>query len=101
MPLAWIAGRLNMGTRGHLAWLLQATGPEPARRPRQPTTAKNMTISLTHPFTSGPPQGEKLVKSTFTADAGRGKTALMKRNNSSREAGRLDNKLVIQTCLIS
>ena len=47
MPLAWIAERLNMGTRGHLAWLLQATGPEPARRPHQPTTAKNMTISLT------------------------------------------------------
>jgi hypothetical protein len=23
MPLAWIAARLNMGTRGHLAWLLQ------------------------------------------------------------------------------
>jgi hypothetical protein len=23
MPLAWIATRLNMGTRGHLAWLLQ------------------------------------------------------------------------------
>jgi hypothetical protein len=23
MPLAWIAERLNMGTRGHLAWLLQ------------------------------------------------------------------------------
>jgi hypothetical protein len=21
-PLAWIANRLNMGTRGHLAWLL-------------------------------------------------------------------------------
>jgi hypothetical protein len=21
-PLAWIADRLNMGTRGHLAWLL-------------------------------------------------------------------------------
>ena len=23
MPLAWIAERLTMGTRGHLAWLLQ------------------------------------------------------------------------------
>jgi hypothetical protein len=23
MPLAWIAARLHMGTRGHLAWLLQ------------------------------------------------------------------------------
>ena len=23
MPLDWIAARLNMGTRGHLAWLLQ------------------------------------------------------------------------------
>ena len=26
MPLAWIAERLNMGTRGHLAWLLQQRG---------------------------------------------------------------------------
>ena len=26
MPLAWIAERLNMGTRGHLAWLLQGRG---------------------------------------------------------------------------
>jgi hypothetical protein len=26
MPLAWIAERLNMGTRGHLAWLLQRRG---------------------------------------------------------------------------
>ena len=26
MPLAWIAARLNMGTRGHLAWLLQQHG---------------------------------------------------------------------------
>src|ERR1022692_2184419 len=26
MPLAWIAERLNMGSRGHLAWLLQGGG---------------------------------------------------------------------------
>jgi hypothetical protein len=26
MPLAWIAERLNMGSRGHLAWLLQQCG---------------------------------------------------------------------------
>lgn len=26
MPLAWIAERLSMGTRGHLAWLLQRRG---------------------------------------------------------------------------
>jgi hypothetical protein len=26
MPLAWIAKRLNMGSRGHLAWLLQGPG---------------------------------------------------------------------------
>jgi REP element-mobilizing transposase RayT len=26
MPLAWIAARLHMGTRGHLAWLLQQRG---------------------------------------------------------------------------
>ena len=26
MPLAWIAARLNMGSRGHLGWLLQQRG---------------------------------------------------------------------------
>jgi len=26
MPLAWIAERLKMGTRGHLAWLLHHRG---------------------------------------------------------------------------
>jgi hypothetical protein len=26
MPLAWIAERLSMGTRGDLAWLLQQRG---------------------------------------------------------------------------
>ena len=26
MPLAWITARLNMGSRGHLAWLLQQRG---------------------------------------------------------------------------
>ena len=26
MLLAWIASRLNMGSRGHLAWLLQQRG---------------------------------------------------------------------------
>ena len=26
MPLAWIAERRNVGTRGHLAWLLQRRG---------------------------------------------------------------------------
>ena len=26
MPLAWIPERLNLGTRGHLAWLLQRRG---------------------------------------------------------------------------
>jgi len=26
MPLAWIAERLNMGSRGHLAWLLRGLG---------------------------------------------------------------------------
>ena len=29
MPLAWIAERLNMGSRGHLAWLLQKCGASP------------------------------------------------------------------------
>jgi ribosomal protein L39E len=28
MPLAWIAQRLSMGTRGHLAWLLQRRSPD-------------------------------------------------------------------------
>jgi len=26
MPLAWIAERLNLATRGHLAWLLRQRG---------------------------------------------------------------------------
>jgi len=26
LPLAWIADRLNLGTRGHLAWLLPQRG---------------------------------------------------------------------------
>ena len=26
MPLAWMAARLNLGSRGHLAWLLQQRG---------------------------------------------------------------------------
>jgi hypothetical protein len=33
MPLAWIAERLNMGSRGHLAWPLQQRG---ASRPSVP-----------------------------------------------------------------
>lgn len=33
MPLAWIAARLSMGTRGHLAWLLQQ---RPSRRQPAP-----------------------------------------------------------------
>ena len=32
MPLAWIAERLSMGTRGHLAWLL----PRHSERRRLP-----------------------------------------------------------------
>ncbi len=37
MPLAWIAERLNMGTRGHLAWLLQRRGQgRPAASAPQP-----------------------------------------------------------------
>ena len=27
MPLSWIAGRLNMGSRGYLAWLLSRRKP--------------------------------------------------------------------------
>jgi hypothetical protein len=33
MPLAWIAERLNMGSRGHLAWLLQRRGSGPPGAP--------------------------------------------------------------------
>jgi len=49
MPLAWIAERLGMGSRGHLAWLQQ----EPKRRahcPHRPNAPGNMAISLTDPF---------------------------------------------------
>src|ERR1017187_2700532 len=34
MPLAWIAERLNMGSRGHLAWLLQGGGSGGRAAPR-------------------------------------------------------------------
>ena len=37
MPLAWIAERLNMGTRGHLAWLLQQRGKS---RPAAPANQR-------------------------------------------------------------
>ncbi len=44
MPLEWIAGRLQMGTRGYLTWLLQ----------RQKTQRQgNMSIPLTDPLTAG------------------------------------------------
>jgi len=33
MPLAWIAERLSMGSRGHLAWLLQQRGKSPLAAP--------------------------------------------------------------------
>ena len=33
MPLAWVAERLNMGTRGHLAWLLQQQGKSRSAAP--------------------------------------------------------------------
>jgi hypothetical protein len=39
----------------------------------------------------GLPQGQKVVRITFTQGAGRRKTALMKTNPSSQEGGRLDN----------
>lgn len=35
MPLAWIAERLIMGTRGHLAWLLQHRDRDPLPAPAQ------------------------------------------------------------------
>ena len=34
MPLAWIAARLNMGSRGHLVWLLQHRGISRRAAPR-------------------------------------------------------------------
>ena len=42
--LAWIAERLNMGTRGHLAWLLQRRGVWPTRGTHGPRSPGNMTI---------------------------------------------------------
>jgi hypothetical protein len=33
MPLAWIADRLQMGSRGHLAWLLQQRGTSRSTAP--------------------------------------------------------------------
>ena len=47
MPLAWIARRLCMGSRGYLAWLL----PQRKRAGKSGTSAQSMTISLTDPFT--------------------------------------------------
>ena len=41
MPLAWIAERLNMGTRGHLAWLLQQRGQS---RPAAPANQRLLRI---------------------------------------------------------
>ena len=40
MPMQWIAKRLNMGSRGHLTWLLQqhrAGRPDQHQDPDQPT----------------------------------------------------------------
>ena len=34
IPLAWIADRPNMGTRGYAAWLLQRTTPAPGASPQ-------------------------------------------------------------------
>ena len=42
MPLAWIAERLNMGSRGHLAWLLQQQEKSGLAAP--PDQQENMTI---------------------------------------------------------
>jgi len=41
MPLAWIAERLNLGTRGHLAWLLQQRGKS---RHAAPTSQRLLRI---------------------------------------------------------
>ena len=41
MPLAWIAERLNLGTRGYLAWLLPQRGKS---RPGAPTNQRLLRI---------------------------------------------------------
>jgi hypothetical protein len=41
LPLAWIAERLQMGSRGHLAWLLQQR-----RKNRLPTTAGQCMLGI-------------------------------------------------------
>ena len=49
MPLAWIAERLNMGSRGHLAWLLQRRGQSPLSAPADQCLLKY--DNLIDPFT--------------------------------------------------
>ena len=41
MPLAWIAKRLNLGTRGHLPWLLQQRDKS---RPAAPANQRLLRI---------------------------------------------------------
>ena len=41
LPLAWIAERLSMGTRGHLAWLLQQRSD---KLPAYPTDQRLLAI---------------------------------------------------------
>ena len=41
MPLAWIAERLHMGSRGHLAWLLQQRSKS---RPTAPADQRMLGI---------------------------------------------------------
>jgi hypothetical protein len=47
MPLAWIAARLNMGSRGHLAWLLQQRRSGRLAAPR--TSARIYEIEVDRP----------------------------------------------------
>ena len=45
LPLAWIAERLSLGTRGHLAWLLQS---RLERRRLPPAGQRLLGISQSH-----------------------------------------------------
>src|ERR1035441_3514976 len=49
MPLAWIAERLQMGSRGHLAWLLQRRGQSRISAPTdQCLDRKSTSLNSSH-----------------------------------------------------
>ncbi len=92
-PVAWIAARLNVGSRGHLAWLLQQRGSGPARRAHGPTSPGNMTISLTvYGLEAGTP-----IFHRHTGDSAgrrRDSPAKMRADNPTRVAGLKDPLLL-------